>query len=88
MFKIRYTLEAIEDIDFFRNKEKNKLNKISKIIDDIKFHPYIGIGHPEPLKYEYKGYWSRHIDKKNRLVYRVKDEIIEIVKLRYHYNDK
>ncbi|MBO4318977.1 MAG: type II toxin-antitoxin system YoeB family toxin [Treponema sp.] len=38
-----------------------------------------GIGHPEPLKENLSGYWSRTIDEKNRLVYKIEDELIKII---------
>jgi toxin YoeB len=47
-----------------------------------------GIGKPEPLKEDMAGYWSRHIDEKNRMIYRVSDEVIELYALRTHYGDK
>ena len=49
-----------------------------------------GLGRPEKLKKPLTGYWSRRIDKKNRLVYRVKSEkkVIEILSFYGHYNDK
>nr|WP_243440734.1 Txe/YoeB family addiction module toxin [Fretibacterium fastidiosum] len=49
---------------------------------------YDGIGNPEPLIGNYSGYWSRRIDEKNRLVYRVLNDTIEIVQCRTHYGDK
>ncbi|MCD8268162.1 MAG: Txe/YoeB family addiction module toxin [Parabacteroides sp.] len=52
--------------------------------------PFEGIGSPEPLKYELSGYWSRQINKKDRLVYRVDDSIVTvyIVSALGHYDDK
>ena len=38
---------------------KKNLIKISKIIEELKSHPYTGTGKPEPLKYELKGLWFR-----------------------------
>lgn len=37
------------------------------------------MGKPEPLKNEFSGFWSRRIDEKNRIVYRIKESNIEIV---------
>ena len=34
------------------------------------------------------GYWSRRIDEKNRLVYKIADETIRIAQCRTHYGDK
>jgi len=71
-----------------------KAKKIQKLIEDIKRHPYTGIGHPEPLSHDLTGLWSRHIDDKNRLVYRVikgetdDDSYVEISRCKGHYDDK
>lgn len=44
-----------------------------------------GIGKPEPLKYGLAGAWSRRITEEHRLVYRIRDDDVEIVQARYHY---
>lgn len=31
--------------------------------------PFEGKGKPEPLKYDFAGFWSRLIDREHRLVY-------------------
>lgn len=50
-------------------------------------NPYDGIGKPEPLKH-YKGYWSRRIDEKNRVVYKIEDDSVVIAEVDGHYEDK
>lgn len=53
--------------------------------------PREGIGQPERLKhFKDKEVWSRKIDKKNRIVYLIKDDelIILVVSMLGHYNDK
>ena len=47
---------------------------------------YIGIGKPEPLKYGFSGYWSRRIDKYNRIVYKIENNILKIAQCGLHYN--
>lgn len=36
----------------------------------------------------WSGYWSRRIDEKNRLVYKIVDQTIRIAQGRTHYGDK
>jgi toxin YoeB len=49
----------------------------------------MGIGHPEPLKGNLSGFWSREIDEKNRMVYRITDnDDVEIAQCKGHYEDK
>ena len=62
--------------------------KINQLFADIERNDNDGIGHPEPLKGNLSGYWSRAIDEKHRLVYKIEDEIIKIIQCKNHYNDK
>ena len=57
------------------------------MLEDMTEHPYMGIGKPEPLKYELSGCWSRRINREHRIIYCVKEtEIeVEVLSMRYHY---
>ncbi len=61
--------------------------KMILLIEDIKKDPFRGLGKPEHLKHEVPPCWSRRINKKDRLVYRVKRNQIEIISILGHYND-
>lgn len=69
---------------------KSDISKIETIFKELEENPYEGIGFPEQLKYELKGYWSRRINKKDRLVYKIlENEILVIViSALGHYSDK
>ena len=71
---------------FWQKNDKQKLNKINELIKDISRNPFEGIGKPEPLKFKYTGYWSRLIDEEHRLIYKVEQDEIQIVKCRFHYD--
>ena len=77
--------EAWEEFLEQVKKDRNFLKRIEKILKDIERNGYTGIGKPEPLKYGFSGYWSRRIDDKNRLVYKVSDNQITIVACANHY---
>ena len=68
-------------------QDKKTLKKINDLLKDISRNGVDkGIGKPEPLKNNYSGYWSRRIDEKNRLIYRVDEEgnvIVESCKGHY-----
>ena len=87
-YRIVFTEQAVEDYRFWKSSgNKGVLNKISKLLEDMAEHPYLGIGKPEALKYDLAGYWSRRINAEHRIVYRVIDDVIEIevLAMRYHY---
>lgn len=58
---------------------------IVALIKDIDRSPFTGLGKPEPLKYEFSGFWSRRITDEHRLIYRVNDREIVIALCKYHY---
>ena len=57
------------------------------IIKDIQRGTFDGIGKPEPLKDNLRGWWSRRIDETNRIVYCEKENAIIIASCKGHYND-
>jgi len=71
----------------FWQKTNNKalLKRIATLVKAIKDDPYHGIGKPEQLKYELAGKWSRRIDKENRIVYAVLNDVLYIYALKGHY---
>ena len=82
---IAFERSAFEDFIEWSILDKKIYKRIVSLILDILRQPFIGIGKPEPLKHELKGYWSRRINEEHRLVYKVEEEIITIVSCKYHY---
>jgi toxin YoeB len=77
--------EAWSDYVHWQSQDKKTVKKINNLLKDIDRNGYNGIGKPEPLKYELQGFWSRRIDDENRLVYRIKNQQIEIAQCKTHY---
>ncbi len=78
--------ESWEDYLYWQKIDKKMLKRINLILKDISRRPYDGIGKPEPLKHNYRGFWSRRIDEEHRLIYQVVDDEIRIIKCRFHYD--
>lgn len=79
-YRIEILPQAVNDIlTYSKTGNKTALKKIQEIIIELKLHPTKGTGQPEKLKYELTGYWSRRIDKKNRMIYRIEEEKITVV---------
>jgi len=90
MYKLEYTDDARSDIQRLKHNEPKAYQKMAKMLLELMEHPTIGTGHPEPLKGEPQGRWSRRITKKHRLVYRIyNEEVLVLVLSSYgHYDDK
>jgi toxin YoeB len=78
--------QAWDDYLYWQQTDKAMLRRINTLIRDIQREPFSGIGKPEPLKFNFSGYWSRRIDDEHRIVYKVDDEEIILAQLRGHYD--
>lgn len=87
-----FTLNAWEDFQYWIETGAEIVTKIKDLLKDIRRTPFQGLGKPEPLKYDLKGFWSRRITGEHRLVYKVEGKKSEnqkciILKCRFHYDD-
>ena len=87
MSRILFTELAWEEYIYWQTQDKRTLRRINQLLRDIQRDPFDGIGKPEPLRGELSGFWSRRIDECNRIVYRVKDDIVELLQCKGHYDD-
>lgn len=58
---------------------KSDVQKLERILEELKVHPNIGIGNPEQLKHRLSGLWSRRINQKDRLIYEIIEEPDQLV---------
>jgi len=79
---------AWEEYIEWQSKDKKTLKRINRLLQEIDRNGYRCIGKPEPLSGDWAGFWSVRIDEKNRIVFRIVDDIIEIVQCGTHYGDK
>ena len=80
--------EAWEDYVYWRTQDKRTLKKINKLLNDIDRNGYKCTGKPEPLIGNLVGYWSVRIDEKNRIVFRIEGDNLEIMQCGTYYRDK
>jgi toxin YoeB len=87
--KLVFAPQAWEDYLHWQATDANGLDRLNALIKDCTRSPFKGIGKPEPLKGDLKGWWSRRITLEDRLVYRVTGEgaaqALEIAQCRFHY---
>ena len=79
--------EAWKDYLYWQKQDRKTLKRINQLVQDISRNGYDGIGKPEPLRGDLSGWWSRRIDDSNRLVYRIRNGVIEIAQCRSHYGE-
>jgi len=82
---VSFSDDGWDDYLYWQQNDKQILKKINRLIKEIKRDPFEGIGEPEPLKYNWSGYWSRRITLEHRIVYRVSGDNLMIAQSRYHY---
>ena len=83
--RLSWYADAWEDYLHWQTQDKKTLKKINELIQDIARNNYTGIGKPEPLKENLSGWWSRRINDKDRLVYKVDGEACIILQCKGHY---
>lgn len=90
MSRPQFTEQAWAEYMYWHSQDKKTLKKINKLILEIMRNgPLEGEGKPEILKGNLQGYYSRRINEKDRLVYKILDEnIVEIYSCQGHYDDK
>jgi len=85
MLTLTWTDTALEDLQWWADKEPRKLKRIIQLCLASCRQPTSGIGKPEPLRHGYQGYWSRRIDQEHRLVYAFDQQSVTVIQCRYHY---
>ena len=85
--KVLFTQQSWEDYLYWNTYDKSKVKRINQLIKEIQRHPYAGSGKPEALRIKLSGFWSRRIDLEHRLIYRIKDQYVELIKCRSHYGE-
>ncbi len=77
--------KTLEHLQFFALNNTKLLKKILELFASVSRDPFHGIGKPEALKGDLKGYWSRRINEEHRIVYTVTDDSVIIISCRSHY---
>jgi toxin YoeB len=82
---LSFRKQAWEDYLYWFQTDPKMCKRIHELIRDTQRTPFDGIGKPEALKNNYKGFWSRRIDKEHRMIYAVTEEALILIQLRHHY---
>jgi toxin YoeB len=87
-----FTPNGWQDFQYWIENDHETVLRINELLKAIRQNPFQGIGKPEPLKYDLKGWWSRRITGEHRLVYKVSgtkgdNQKCVIIQCRFHYDD-
>lgn len=88
---IKFEEKAVKDLaELKKAGNKAAIVKIEKLLIEMIEHPTTGTGQVEALKGNLSGYWSRRIDKFNRIIYTVEEKVVTvtIISAKGHYGDK
>ena len=84
---LTWTPQAWEDYLYWQHTDKRTVKRINELLRDAMRNPFVGLGKPEPLRFDLVGCWSRRINQEDRLVYKVdeRSEGLIVLQCRYHY---
>ena len=85
MKRIVFYAEAFTDFTAWAKRDPVLFERITRLISETARDPFHGIGKPEPLRHQLKGFWSRRINEEHRLVYQVTNDALIIASCRFHY---
>lgn len=85
MRSIEFVPDAFKEYLQWIETDRRIALKIGDLIRDILRTPFSGMGKPEALKHQFKGYWSRRINHEHRLIYKVTDTSVVIISCYSHY---
>ena len=69
-----FTDNGWKDYVYWQTEDRKTLKKINSLIEDICRNGNEGIGKPEPLGGNLAGFWSRRINDKDRLIYKIDEK--------------
>lgn len=86
-----FTENGWDDFQYWIENDSSTAEKIKDLLNDIRKTPFQGLGKPEPLKYDLKGFWSRRITGEHRLVYGIEgkkgvNQQCVVLQCRFHYD--
>jgi len=77
--KLLWSSISWDEYLYWQKVDKKLVKRINDLIKSCMRTPFEGIGKPEALKGDLKGYWSRRITSEHRLVYKYHDNELWIV---------
>lgn len=86
--RIVFHPDFIQDLRFWLRNDRRLLELVFDRVEETVRTPFTGRGKPEPLKHDLRGAWSRKLNDKHRILYRVTADSIYFLSGRSHYGDR
>ena len=85
MRRIVFHAKAFADFTEWAKRDPVLFERITRLITETSRDPFHGIGKPEPLRHQLKGFCSRRINDEHRLVYQGANDVMIVASCRFHY---
>ncbi|MEO8168072.1 MAG: Txe/YoeB family addiction module toxin [bacterium] len=85
MRNVTFHAKAYDEFTEWARVDRKIFERLDGLIKESIRTPFAGTGKPEPLRHEFRGYWSRRITDEHRLIYSVSEDSITIVSCKSHY---
>lgn len=82
---ISFVEKSWEDYNQWQVEDKKIFKRIQRLIKETIREPFSGIGKPEPLRNNLRGYWSKRITDEHRLVYKIENDHLIVISCKFHY---
>ncbi|WP_377727806.1 Txe/YoeB family addiction module toxin [Pseudoduganella sp. GCM10020061] len=83
--RLCFVSSAWQDCLYWQQHDRKMLERINALVKETMREPFAGPGKPEALRHALAGCWSRRLDREHRMVYRVENDTLTILQLRFHY---
>ena len=81
MYRIVFTEDARKDLQRLQRNAPQAIKKLKSLLEELQEHPRTGTGQVEKLNFYAEETWSRRINREHRLVYRIYEDIVEVLVL-------
>ena len=80
-YEIVFSEDAKKDLKILQRRAPLAIPKLLQLLEELREHPRTGTGQVEALKGYDGNVYSRRITKEHRLVYRIYDDVVEVLVL-------
>ena len=81
LYDIVFSEDAKKDLKILNRRAPLAIPKLKQLLEELREHPRTGTGQVEVLKGYDGNVYSRRITKEHRLVYRIHEDVVEVLVL-------